>query len=132
VDPLQLLAERLRGRPELAWTATPGSVRIEAPATEGFAVELVRDEDQLTVFLGDGASDLIFEDSDEALNFVAWCFSGEARLRQTWRGDSLHKCVLEGLQRDQWQTVETTVFPFVPFWRSKREVILRNPNLLRG
>ena len=36
-----------------------------------------------------------FDDPEEVMNFIAWCYSGEARVREVWRGSLLQKAILE-------------------------------------
>ena len=83
-------------------------------------------------WLGEAGFHDDFMTADEVLNFVAWCYSGAARVREVWRGQSPQKSVLEAYEDGEWYVVSTTGFIFVPFWRPRREVILQNPNLLKA
>jgi hypothetical protein len=130
VDPCALLAEKLAGHPELEWTKQPTSIRIEAPSSEGFSVELRREGEAWLVHLGSGAFHRQFDEGTEALNFIAWCYSGDARLREVWRGEQVQKAVLEARLDGVWREEAVTGYFLVPFWRRKRELVLQNPNLL--
>ncbi|HEX6071864.1 MAG TPA: hypothetical protein VFY95_02520, partial [Sphingomicrobium sp.] len=72
-----------------------------------------------------------FTSAEEVLNFIAWCYSGTARVREVWRGSSPQMAVLEAQENGAWRPVSETRFIFVPIWRQRREVVLENPNLLK-
>ncbi len=130
MDPRTALIEKLQKHPELAYAAAPDCVRIEPPNSTGFAVELRSDNDEWTVFLGNAGFHEAFASGEEALNFIAWCYSGAARVREVWRGRSPQKATLEAHENGEWRSVSVTGFFFVPFWRERREVVLVNPKLL--
>ena len=132
MDPHCALLEKLEHHPELAFTEAPGRLRIEAPCEGGFAVELHTSANQWTVYLGDAGFHETFGSADEVLEFVAWCYSGQARIRELWRGESPQESVLESHESGEWQQVSYTGYFIVPFWRKRREIVLRNPNLLRN
>lgn len=132
MDAHSALMEKLQQHPELAYSQRPGCVRIEPPAPNGFAVELRNAGAEWTVFLGNAGFHEAFTSTEEALNFIAWCYSGAARVREVWRGGSPQKATLEALENGQWRSVSKTGFIFVPFWRERREVVLENPNLLKA
>ncbi|MCX7284233.1 MAG: hypothetical protein NTX28_09345 [Novosphingobium sp.] len=129
MDALAALADKLAKHPELNWSKGDQWVSIAAPRSGGFAVELRRDGDEWTVFLGSGGWHQHFDEATEALDLVAWCFSGNARVREIYRGQVLQKSILEGLEDGSWTSLALTRY-FAPFWRKKSEVVLRNPNLL--
>lgn len=131
MDPCITLLEKLNRHPELVHYKFLGGVRIEPCGSNGFAVELFGDDEKWTVHCGTGGFHETFNSAEEALNFVAWCYSGTARLREMWRGNSPEKSVLEGCDDGEWRQVSVTGFFFVPFWRKRREIILQNPNLLK-
>jgi hypothetical protein len=131
MDPCITLVEKLKKHPELAFSEAPGCVRVEAPSSSGFAVELRSDDTEWTVFLGNAGFHEAFTSTDEVLNFIAWCYSGAARVREVWRGSSPQMAVLEAHENGEWRTVSETRFLFVPFWRERREVVLENPKLLK-
>jgi len=132
MDPHIALIEKLNQHPELAYSEAPGWVRVEPPSANGFAVELRSDDQAWTVSLGNAGFHEAFTSSEEVLNFIAWCYSGAARVREIWRGRSPHKAVLESHENGEWRTVAETVFILVPFWRKRHEVVLENPNLLKN
>lgn len=131
MDPRPALLEKLQQHPELTYAEASGCVRIEPSNSTGFAVELRSDNDEWTVFLGNAGFHETFASAEEALNFIAWCYSGAARVREVWRGKSPQKAILETYEDGKWRSVSETGFFFVPFWRARREVVLVNPNLLR-
>jgi hypothetical protein len=126
------LVAKLAQHPELAYSEALGCVRIEPPSPDGFAVELRSDDHKWAVFLGDAGFHESFTSAEEALNFIAWCYSGAARIREVWRGASPQKVALEAHENGEWRLVSETGFMFVPFWRERREVILENPSLLKS
>ncbi|MFZ5704849.1 MAG: hypothetical protein ACOY5R_06240 [Pseudomonadota bacterium] len=132
MDARAALLLKLRAHPELSFSETPDVVRIEAPGPHGFAVELHSLGARSKVFLGNAGFHESFGSGSEALNFIAWCYSGTARLREIWRGGSAQAAVLEALEAGEWRPVAETRFFLVPFWRLRREIILENPSLLQG
>jgi hypothetical protein len=132
MDPHVSFLAKLQQHPELAYTEAPGCVRVEPPSSDGFAVELRSDDDNWTVFLGDAGLHEVFKSTEEVSNFIAWCYSGAARVREVWRGRSPQKASLEAHENGEWRTVSVTGFIFVPFWRERREVVLKNSNLLKS
>ena len=131
MDPRTAFIEKLQKHPELVYADAPDCLRIEPPSSTGFAVELRSDNGEWTVFLGDAGFHEAFAAAEEALDFIAWCYSGAARVREVWRGRSPQKATLESHEDGEWRSVSETGFFFVPFWRERREVVLVNPNLLR-
>lgn len=127
-----VLIETLQQHPELSYSEAPGYVRIEPPTSSGFAVELRGDGQEWTVFLGDAGLHETFTSTQEVLDFIGWCYSGAARVREVWRGGSPLKATLEPYENGEWHPVSHTHFIFVPFWRERREVVLENPNRLKG
>jgi hypothetical protein len=130
MDPTRTLIEKLKKRPELSHTEIPGGVRIEPMGPVGFAVELHGEEDGWTVYLGEGGFHESFETGEEALDFIAWCYSERPRLREVWRGPSLARAILEVHENGQWRCSAETVFFFVPIWRRRREEIRQNQPLV--
>ncbi|WP_108985019.1 hypothetical protein [Candidatus Phycosocius bacilliformis] len=126
----EILLQRLQRVPELEHRQQPGWLRIEAIQPNGFAVEVHTGESNWTVYLGNGGFHETFASGTEVINFVAWCYSGEARLREFWRGSIPQKCVLEGLHDGDWREISATGYFLVPFWQKSREVVLQNPCLL--
>ena len=133
MDPRMALIEKLQRHSELAYIEAPGGVRIEPPSSSGFAVELRSDDDnEWTVFLGNAGFHEVFNSAEEVLNFIAWCYSGTARVREVWRGSSPQKAFLEAHEEGEWRVVSEVGFFVVPFWRERREIVLENPNLLKS
>lgn len=131
MDALDRLESKLTSHPELQWQRESGRICIEAPRLGGFAVELHFSGDEWTVYLGLGTWHEHFLDEEEALNFVAWCYSGEARLREIRRGSVLTKSVLEARNGETWERVSEVGYLSFAFWRQKSEIVRQNPNLLR-
>ena len=129
MDPITALAEKLARHPELRWTRGDDWMQVDAPSPTGFAVEFRHEGDEWTVYLGSGGWHQHFDDSAEALELIAWCYSGDARMRETYRGKILQKSALEGLVNGSWQSVSLTGY-LAFFWRTKTEVVLQNPNIL--
>jgi len=132
MDPHRALLLKLQQHPELKHMEVPGKIRIEAPDDRGFAVELHSAKGAWVVYLGEAGFHERFSSPDEVMNFIAWCYSGEARIREFWRGNWLQKAVLEAFQDGTWLEETLTGHFIVPFWLQRREIIRTNPNLLRG
>lgn len=132
MDLIQALTEKLERLPKLIPAEMPGGIRFAAPDANGFAVEVLEGDSEWTVFLGEVGFHEHFETGEEALNFVIWCYSGDACIRETWRGDSPSSAVLEAREDDACSAVSRTQMIFVPFWRARREIVRRNPNLLKS
>ncbi|MGL5839578.1 MAG: hypothetical protein ACRCY3_13855 [Sphingorhabdus sp.] len=130
MDVITALAEKLAKHPELEWTKEDQGFRLKAPRPDGFAVELRNEGDEWTVYLGSGGWHQHFDDPEKALNFIAWCYSGEARVREVWRGTLLQKAILEAHENGGWRSISETGLIFAPFWKERHEVVLENPNLL--
>lgn len=132
MDPRCTLREKLKGHPELRWTEADDFIRIEPLRPDGFTVALGPQGDEWVVYLGEGGFHQAFESADEALNFVAWCFSGECRLREVRRGTRVQKCIVEAKDDGDWQTVLTTGFFLFAPWHRRVEAVFQNPNLLKA
>ena len=132
MDPHLALLQKLHKHPELKHVELPGKIRVEAPTSSGFAVELRSAVDTWTVYLGEAGFHETFSTADDVMNFIAWCYSGEARIREVWRGNWPQKVILEALQSGQWLEESETGYFIVPFWLPRREVIRTNPNLLKS
>ena len=132
MDPHASLIEKLKRHPELVHSEFPGRIRVEPPGPSGFAVELHSGTEGWSVSLGNAGFHETFTSGEEVLNFIAWCYSGAARLREVWRGNAPEKSTLEAHEDGEWRGVSMTGFIFVPFWRRRREVVMENPNLLKG
>jgi len=132
MSPQDILLKRLGMHPELTIRQAPGLLRIEPRVANGFAVELHSHTQRWTVYLGDAGFHKTFDDPEEVLNFVAWCFSGNARVREEWRGHMPVKAILEASENGSWNEAAETGYFFFPFWRKRKEVTLTNPELLRN
>ena len=130
MDVITALAEKLAKHPELEWIREDQWLRVDAPRPDGFAVELRHEGGEWTAYLGSGGWHQHFDDPEEPLNFIAWCYSGEARVREVWRGSWPQKAILEARENGGWRSVSETGLIFAPFWRKRREVVSENPNLL--
>ncbi|MFZ4690010.1 MAG: hypothetical protein ACOYLS_12280 [Polymorphobacter sp.] len=132
MNPHLALLQKLEQHPELLHSETPGRLRIEPMAPNGFAVELHGNGNKWAVHLGEAGFHEIFLSADEVLNFISWCYSGDVRIRELWRGATPQTAILEAVEDGEWREVSRTGNFFVPFWQQQREVLLRNPNLLRN
>ena len=130
MSPHDFFVEKLPMHPELSYCESAGRLRIEPPSEMGFAVELHSSEDKWTVYLGNAEFHETFDSAAETLDFMAWCYSGEARVREVWRGVSPEFAALEYLTDGNWREDSRTTYFFWRFWRAANEVILQNPNLL--
>lgn len=129
MDPVSAIADKLAEHAILNWTKGDRWIRVDAPHSGGFAVELRWEGDEWTVYLGSGGWHQHFDEATEALNLVAWCYSGNARIREIYRGHVLQKSILEALEGESWNRISETGY-FAPFWHKRSEVVFQNPNLL--
>lgn len=132
MDPHRALLQKLQRHPELEHMAVPGRIRVEAPNDQGFAVELLSANGEWTVYLGEAGLHERFSSPDKVINFIAWCYSGEARIREVWRGNWPQKAILEALQDGEWLEESLTGYFIVPFWLGRHEIIRTNPDLHMG
>ena len=130
MDPRATLLQKLEQHPELLHSESPGRLRIEPMGPNGFAVELQSHSEKWIVQLGEAGFHEVFSSADEVLNFISWCYSGDARIRELWRGASPQTAILEAVEDGKWREVSRIGYFFVPFWQKQREVLLVNPNLL--
>src|SRR5258705_13548018 len=128
MDPIARLKERLSQHPQLRFEATTSSIDVQAPSPDGFAVGLrVAPPGYIVSF--DGWHEE-FSSPEEALDCVAFAFSGESRLAVTYCGAMPVKWVLEFWRDAQWQPESETGRLLQPFWLPRRVVYRQNPNLL--
>lgn len=125
------LVDKLKRHPELRYSERPGQVRVEAPEPNGFALELHSSHDCWTVYLGEAGFHETFSSADEVMNFIAWCYSGGARVREFWRGSSPQKAILEAYEDGDWQEISLTGYFVFQFWMEQKEIVFTNPKILR-
>jgi hypothetical protein len=130
MDVCAVLIDKLKQHPELTYVEFPGGVHIGPPSPTGFAVELRSVGKRWMVHLGNAGFHEEFFSGEEALQFVAWCYSGLARLREVWRGGTPQEARLEAYEDEKWSWISKTGSIFVPLWRQRYEVLLENPALL--
>jgi hypothetical protein len=128
-NPIDELVERLREHPELRFVSTPSSVKIEAPSSEGFSVALYAATKEFVVHY-DGWHEH-FTSGREALDCVAFAYSGECRLAITYRGRVPVKWVVESLEDGTWRADSEVGQFFVPFWFRARVEYRQNPVRLK-
>ena len=128
MEPIQQLTERLAQHPELKFSATATFVRVEAPSTDGFSVSFYSSSKGYTVHF-DGWHEH-FDSADEALECVAFAYSGQCRLAISYRGRVAVRWVLEFMNDGTWQAESEVGHFFVPFWLPPRVVYRQNPHLL--
>lgn len=128
MNPIDELVKRLAKHPDLRYTATATRVEIESPTSEGFAVCLHASGSEYVVSF-DGWHEH-FVSGEEALNCVAFAYSGRCRLAITYRGRVPVKWAMESAHDGQWTGDSEVGHFFVPFWSRRRVVYRHNPNLL--
>ncbi|HZI81443.1 MAG TPA: hypothetical protein VFD69_18110 [Vicinamibacterales bacterium] len=128
MNPIDELVERLARHPGLRFTATATVVEIESPTSEGFAVRLQAAKSEFIVAF-EGWHEH-FESGEEALNCVAFAYSGRCRLAVTYRGRIPVKWVMESWDDGRWIADSEVRHFVVPFWLRRRVVYRQNPNLL--
>ena len=110
MDPRAAFIAKLQSHPDLQYEEFAGGVRVAPPTPTGFALELRSDDGAWEVYLGNAGFHESFTSGDEVLNFIAWCYSGTARVREVWRGNAPQKSILEYLDEGQWKVSSETVF----------------------
>jgi hypothetical protein len=128
VDPISELSAKLIRHPELEFIKTSNSIEIRAPSTSGFSVRLYVQSSFYTVAFEGWHED--FDSPLDALDCVAFAFSGQSRLAVTYRGNRPVKWELEYLENGEWVVDSEVGLLSVPFWRLRRKVYLQNPDLL--
>ena len=81
-------------------------------------------DDSYTVFFEGWHEE--FDDSEEALNCLAFGLSKDCRLKEHSRGSTPYKWTVEYLDGDNWEESSTTGTFFFPFWKSKKMRYLQN------
>jgi hypothetical protein len=105
-------------------------VEIDAPSSDGFAVCLrAAPNDYVVHFEGWHEH---FSSADEALECIAFAYSGKCRLAITYRGRTPVKWVLESLEDDNWVADSEVGHFLIPFWRRPRVVYRQNPKALEA
>ena len=128
MNPLVQVKERLLRHPELRFVETATSIDIQPPSADGFGVGIrVVPHGYIVSFEGWHEE---YATAEEALNCVAFAFSGESRLAVTYRGPVPVKWSLERLHGGQWYLESETGLILQPFWLRRRVVYRKNPNLL--
>jgi hypothetical protein len=132
MDPHRALLQKLQRYPELKHREVPGGIRVEAPNDRGFTVELRSAKGGWAVYLGEAGFHERFSSADDVMNFIAWCYSGQARIREVWRGNWPQRAILEAFRDGEWLEESLTEYFIVPVWLGRHEIIRTNPNLLKG
>ena len=124
MDLISRVEAKLAKYPEVRYTATPSSIRIEALDGSGFEVSLEVRPGVFVVHF-DGWHEE-FTSADDALNCLAFGLSDSCRLAVTYRGAMPTKWVLESRQGENWSPNSETGLLIFPFWRRSRVVYKRN------
>jgi hypothetical protein len=130
MDPISQLKEKLARHPELSFSATQTSLKVDAPTADGFSVSFHASAQQYVVSF-DGWHEH-FDEAAKALDCFAFAFSGECRLEVVYRGRTPVKWTLEYLEGDLWRADSEVGLFFFPFWIRPHVVYKQNPNLLRA
>lgn len=115
-DVLDQVRDRLkRERTDLRYVEEAGTIVVPASTSNGFDVSI---SDDLTVGF-DGWHEH-FDAPEDAVNCFAFAFSGQCRLKVTYRGKCAHKWTLETLVDGEWVEDSTTGLLFFPYWSPPR------------
>jgi len=125
MTPIDWLKEKLKKRPEISWSETVNSIRIEPTTDDGFPIELSDEGAQIVVSFADGWHEN-FTDQDEALECVAFGLSDSCRLRVLRRGGTSYNWTVEYEENGNWWPESTTGLLLFPFWRRKEVAYFQN------
>ncbi len=126
---VERIAKRLQRHPDLVYRMSGGTVTVEPPTANGFAVSLTEDAGKWVV--GFGGWHEHFSSEDEAVNCFAFGLSDSCRLRVHYRGSFPYRWTVEARAGDGWREDSTTGLMFFPFWRRSR-VEYRQNAVLNG
>jgi hypothetical protein len=128
---VERITERLQRYPELAYRVSGGTITVEPPTANGFAVSLTEGPGEWVVGF-DGWHER-FTSEDEALNCFAFGLSDRCRLQVHYRGSFPYRWTVEERTGEGWREDSTTGLLFFPFWRRPRVeyrqcAAIRTPN----
>ncbi len=105
------------------------SFRISVPKIkdDGFCVDLIEEGNELVVYF-EGWHEH-FDNEFDAFNCFLWGLSLNSRLKVLSRGTFDYKWILEMKMNELWSNQGTTGLIFFPFWKEKRERILKNDHI---
>ena len=113
--------ERLAG---LRFTETADSIEVVPADSSGFPVALFVEPKGFAVHFGGWHEH--FESARDAVNCFSYGLRGDCRLRVVSRGSTPYRWTLEHRKAGQWVADSTTGSLLFPFWRRRREALLRN------
>lgn len=118
------ITERLRRYPQLVYRVSDGTIEVEPPNADGFAVSLTETANEWIVsFCGWHEH---FTSEDEALNCFGFGLSDQCRLQIRYRGEFAYCWTVEERTENGWRQDSTTCMLFFPFWRRLRIEYRRN------
>ncbi len=119
------IIEKLSKRNDLELILDEHQLRIVPKDPAGFAIEVVDDETEVTVFLGD-FSHAHFEREQEALNYVGAALSSDFRVIVMKKGSLVFRTRTEQLINGEWKNSGSSGLLFWPFWRTTTVEIRQN------
>jgi hypothetical protein len=115
---VERVTERLQRHPELVYRVSGGTITVEPPTADGFAVSLTEGAGEWVVEFGGWHER--FTSEDEALNCFAFGLSDRCRLRVHYRESVPYRWTVEERTGEGWREDSTTGLLFFPFWRQPR------------
>lgn len=108
----------------LTFTETADSIEVAPSNPSGFPVALFVEPKGFAVHFGGWHEH--FESAREAVNCFSYGLRGDCRIRVVYRGRTPCKWTLEHHREGQWVAESTAGSFLIPFWRRRRETVLRN------
>jgi hypothetical protein len=121
---IEAIKQKLRAYPDLRFSEGANWITIHPASEDGFSVSLEVRQNTFTASFEGWHEE--FRSEDEALNCFAFGLSSECRLRVELRGRMAVRWTVEYLEDGEWREDSTVGLIFVPFWRRRRVVYLRN------
>ena len=126
---IDTIREKLTNYPELSYSVTDNTIRIDPPSVDGFSVWLTEGATAWTVGFDGWHGD--FDREEDALDCFAMGLSDACRLEITLRGDVPYKWTLRCKTEDGWEYHSTIGTFLFPFWRRKR-IEYRHNDVMKG
>ena len=109
--------------PDVRFIEGERSVKIAADDPNGFEVELIDDEYELTVVAGPYHTHMY--EAEDAANAFLWMLTPAYRVVEELRGKRMRKALLQREENGKWETIGA-MGCFGPFFGWKRQRIYRN------
>ena len=109
--------------PEVRLIESESSIKIAVDDPNGFEVELIDDEDELTIVAGPYHTHLI--KAEDAASAFMWMLTPAYRIVVELRGKHMKKALWQSEDNGEWKTIGAMIVA-VPFWGRKSQRIYQN------